>query len=161
MAATPKSSYRRDRRDRREILFWILKFERCEFTSNPKEFPPDLLALLLKLLAGGCPPRDSLTDRHPLLRFGRLEDRVGDVVGGETIPEGRRQRLAAGGGLDEVRELVDERVLVADLQAGHPPVLHVGLIAVGDVDAAPAADAALVVVIEVLQPVQVVQVPAG
>ena len=72
-------------------------------------------------------------------------------VGGSALP--------FGGGLDEVRELVDEGVLVADLQARHPPVLHVGLVAVGDVDAAPAAHAALVAVIEVLQAMQVVQVP--
>ena len=50
-------------------------------------------------------------------------------------------------------------MLVADLQARHPPVLHVGMVAVGDVNAPPAADVPLVAVVEVLEPVQVVQVP--
>ena len=52
---------------------------------------------------------------------------------------------------------MDERVLVADLQAGHPPVLHVRVIAVGDVHAAPSAEAPLVAVIEPLQAVQIVE----
>ena len=60
---------------------------------------------------------------------------------------------------DEIGELMDERVLVADLQARHPPVLHVGMIAVGDVHAAPAAHAAFVAVIEVLDAMQIVQIP--
>jgi hypothetical protein len=33
--------------------------------------------------------------------------------------------------LQEIGHLMDERVLVADLQARHPPMLHVGLVAVG------------------------------
>ena len=52
-----------------------------------------------------------------------------------------------------------KRVLVADLQARHPPVLHVRLVAVGDVDRPPAADDGLVAVVEVAEPMQVVQVP--
>jgi hypothetical protein len=59
----------------------------------------------------------------------------------------------------EVGDLMHERVLVADLQARDPPVVHVGLIAVGDVNGAPAADDRFVAVIEVLQAMQVVQVP--
>ena len=60
---------------------------------------------------------------------------------------------------EEIGDLMDEGVLVADLQARHPPVLHVGMIAVGDVERAPAAQPALVAVIEILQPVQIVQIP--
>ena len=54
---------------------------------------------------------------------------------------------------------MNECVLVADLQARHPPRLHVGMVAVRDVDRAPAAERAFVVVAEILQTVQVVQVP--
>ena len=61
--------------------------------------------------------------------------------------------------VDEIGKLVDEGVLVADLQPGHPPVLHVGMIAVGDVHAAPAAHPPFVAVIEVLDAMQIVQVP--
>ena len=70
-----------------------------------------------------------------------------------------RGRLARGQVLQEVGHLVNKGVLVADLQARHPPVLHVGLVAVGDVDRPPAAQLALVAVVEVLQAVQVVQIP--
>src|SRR5258707_15067307 len=55
---------------------------------------------------------------------------------------------------------MDERVLIADLQSGHPPFVHVRLVAVGDVDGTPPAQAALVAMLEILQAVQVVQIPA-
>ena len=45
---------------------------------------------------------------------------------------------------------MDERLRVADLQAGNPPVFHVGMIAVGDVNRFPAANFAFVFVIETL-----------
>ena len=55
---------------------------------------------------------------------------------------------------------MDERVLVSDLQSGHPPVLHVRVIAVADVHAPPAAQLAFVAMVEPLQAMEVVQVPA-
>src|SRR5262249_14335735 len=54
---------------------------------------------------------------------------------------------------------MDEAVFVADLQTGDPPVARVGMIAVSDMDRAPAAHAAFVLVIEVLQAMEIVQVP--
>src|SRR3989442_10450816 len=56
---------------------------------------------------------------------------------------------------------MNEAVFVADLQAWHPPLVHVRMVAtvVGDVNRAPAAQLALVLVIEVLQAVQGVQIP--
>ena len=60
---------------------------------------------------------------------------------------------------EEVGDLVDEGVLVADLQAGHPPLAHVGMVAVGDVDRCASRGRAFVAVVEVLQAMQVVQVP--
>src|ERR1051325_1738282 len=54
---------------------------------------------------------------------------------------------------------MNEGMLVADLQAGNPPVLHVRMVAVGDMDALPSAEPAFVAVIEELQPVQIVQIP--
>ena len=69
------------------------------------------------------------------------------------------QALAVCRGAHELHELMRERVLVADLQAGHPPVLHVRLIAVGHVDVAPSAHAPLVLVIEVLDSMQIVKIP--
>src|SRR5436190_23197313 len=94
----------------------------------------------------------------PLPALRRLEYCVRDLVGSERVAERRRQRLAFRRSLDEIRELMREGVLVADLQARHPPVLHVRLVAVGDVNVAPAAHATFVLVIEILEAVQVVQI---
>ena len=59
--------------------------------------------------------------------------------------------LLLGEPFEEIRDLVDEAVLVADGQAGHPPLAHVGMVAVGHVDAAPAAKRAFGAVVEPLQ----------
>jgi hypothetical protein len=63
------------------------------------------------------------------------------------------------GTLKEVSHLVNERVLIADLQPGHPPVLHVGMIAVRDVNALPSPQPPFIAVIEILETVQVVEIP--
>src|SRR5689334_10676870 len=52
-----------------------------------------------------------------------------------------------------------EGVLVADLQSGHPPALHIWMIAVGDVHVPPAAELSFIAMVEHLQAVQVVQIP--
>ncbi|MPN37004.1 hypothetical protein SDC9_184516 [bioreactor metagenome] len=41
-------------------------------------------------------------------------------------------------------------MLVADLQPRHPPLVHIGMFTITDVDAAPATEAAFVLVIEEL-----------
>src|SRR5690606_9174683 len=64
----------------------------------------------------------------PALARGR-EHGVHHIVGREAVAEVRTRGLAGVEALEEVRDLMDEAVLVADLQAGHPPVLHVGLVA--------------------------------
>ena len=61
--------------------------------------------------------------------------------------------------LEEVGDLVHEGVLVTDRQPRHPPLAHVGMVAVGDVHALPAPHRPRVLVVEDLQPVEVVQVP--
>ena len=53
-----------------------------------------------------------------------------------------------------------EGVLVANAEAGDPPLVHVRHVAIGDVHAAPAARVGVVAVIEKLEPVEVVQIPA-
>ena len=45
---------------------------------------------------------------------------------------------------EKVGDLVHEGVLVADAETGDPPLVEVGMVAVGDVDAAPTADVAFV-----------------
>ena len=56
--------------------------------------------------------------------------------------------------------MMNESMLVADAQAGHPPLIHVRHVAVGDVYAAPTAGGGVVAVVEKLEPVEVVQIPA-
>ena len=63
--------------------------------------------------------------------------------------------------LKKIGDLMNERVLVADLQPGHPPILHVRMIAVGDVNALPSAQSAFIAMIEIFEPVQVMQIPRG
>src|SRR4051812_38835019 len=50
-------------------------------------------------------------------------------------------------------------MLVTNLQAGHPPFVHVRMVAIGDVKRAPPSDAPFVAVLEILQAVKVVQIP--
>src|SRR5438128_4142877 len=102
-------------------------------TSNDKP-PTSRLPLYL---------RGSIRLSSPNLFFapailGALEHRVADALRLKRVPERRRAGLAVGERLEEIGNLVDERVLVADLQARDPPVAHVGVLAVGDVDRTPA-----------------------
>src|ERR1044071_5061909 len=89
------------------------------------------------ILASPSSPRHTF----PLTALRRLENRIGYIIGRQAVAKCRRRRLSFSESLQEVRELMGERVLVADLQPRHPPMLHVGMVAVGDVDAAPAAHA--------------------
>ncbi len=98
-------------------------------------------------------------DVLPLPIGGTLEDCIADALGFQGVFEARVGWLAGIETLEEIGDLVGKGVFVADLQAGNPPVAHVGLVSVGDMDAAPASHDGLIVVIEVLQAVQVVQVP--
>src|SRR5262245_38904241 len=95
----------------------------------------------------------------PLPALGRLQHGIGDVIGREAIPERRGNALPFYRRAGKIGELVNERVLVTDLEARHPPMLHVGMIAIGDVHAAPATHAPFSVLIEILDAVQVVQIP--
>ncbi len=76
--------------------------------------------------------------------------------GFEGVSEGGSARFAAVEAGEEVGDLMHEGVLVANAEAGDPPLVHVRHVAVGDVDAAPAARVWVVAVIEKLQPVKVV-----
>ena len=102
---------------------------------------------------------DGYCDFNPLAALGAGQHGVAHFLRFECFAECRRRRLVLRHAVEEVGHLVDERVFVADLQARHPPLVHVGHVAVGDVDAAPAADERLVAVVEVAEAVQVVQVP--
>ena len=86
----------------------------------------------------------------------RGEDGVAYLGGFEGVTEGGVARGAAVEAGEEVGDLMHEGVLVADAEAGDPPLVHVRHVAIGDVHAAPAARGGVVAVVEKLQPVEVV-----
>ena len=81
----------------------------------------------------------------------RVVSRASRKVGPAGVPAVERG--------DEVGHGVHEGVLVADDQAGHPPLAEIGVVAVGDEDRAPAAQRALGAVVEPGEAVEVVQIP--
>src|SRR5277367_2459623 len=54
---------------------------------------------------------------------------------------------------------MNEAVFVANLQPRHPPMLHVWVITVRDVERPPAAHDSLIAMVKVLQTMKVVEVP--
>ncbi len=95
----------------------------------------------------------------PLPVFRGIQNGVANVLGFERIAESGRSRLSVDRRLDEVSDLMHESMLVTNLQTRYPPLVHVGMITIGDVDGAPSAQAALILVIEELQAVQIMEIP--
>jgi len=91
--------------------------------------------------------------------LGGSQNRVCDVVSRQTGAEVRRSGLTRLEPLNEVSGLVDESVLITNLQARHPPMFHIGMIAIGDVNRAPAARAAFIAMIEILQAMKIMEIP--
>ena len=60
---------------------------------------------------------------------------VANLLCFQGVAETRMHRFAGLERLQEIGDLVNERVFVADVQSRHPPIAHVGLIAVADVNA--------------------------
>lgn len=98
-------------------------------------------------------------DVFPLAIACAIEHGVADTLRLEGVSEGGMGGFARFEAFQEIGNLVCERVFITNLQSWNPPVPHVGLIAVGDVDAAPAPDDGLIVVVEVLEAMQVVEIP--
>src|SRR5262245_28149573 len=101
----------------------------------------------------------TLLHRDPLLVLRGLKYGVEYELRQVRIAEVRLGRLALGDAVEEVGDLMNKRVLVTDLKTRHPPLAHVRVLAVADVDRPPAAKRPLVAVVEPLEPVKVVQVP--
>lgn len=95
----------------------------------------------------------------PLAIVRRGEDGVADAGGFEGVAEGGAARFAAVEAGEEIGDLMDEGVLVADAEAGDPPLVHVRHIAVGDVHAAPTARVGVVAMVKKFESVEVVQIP--
>ena len=67
--------------------------------------------------------------------------------------------MAVPQGFNEIGRLVNESVLIADLETGYPPVAHIRMIAIGDVDALPAAKVTLIGVVEIFEAMEIMEVP--
>src|SRR5258707_8925758 len=55
---------------------------------------------------------------------------------------------------------MNKRMLIPNCQSWHPPVGHIRMIAIGDMNGSPAAQRSFILVIEPLQPVQIMQIPS-
>src|SRR5207245_2562322 len=88
-----------------------------------------------------------------------FQNRIGDLIGSQSISKGGGCLFAFAGCLEKICELVCERVLISDLQAGHPPMLHIRMVPVRNVHASPAARLAFIAMIEVLYSMQVMKIP--
>src|SRR5215469_6080653 len=71
---------------------------------------------------------------------------VGYEIGSQAVPKGWGSRAILGEGEKEIGTLVNEGVFVADLQSRNPPVFHVWMVSVGDVNTLPPAQVALIAV---------------
>src|SRR5215471_799290 len=116
--------------------------------------PPSLSPRSLTVAARLC-----LMNLDPRVILRRFQDRVRHVVRRETFAEGGRRAAAICRRDQEIGRLMNKRMLVADLKPRHPPVAHIRMIAIGDMQAAPSAQLALIAMIEPLQAMEIVQVP--
>ena len=55
---------------------------------------------------------------------------------------------------------MDERMLITNLKTWNPPITHIGLVPVRNVNASPASYNRLVRMIEILEPMQIMQIPS-
>ncbi len=88
-------------------------------------------------------------------RARRLEHGVAHKLRGKAVGEVGHALLAGLQAIQKIRDLVDEGVLVADGAAGHPPVLHVGVVAIPHADCAEAAHKRIIAVLVELELVRV------
>ena len=84
------------------------------------------------------------TDVRPLAGLGAGEYGVADLLRFQGLAKRGACRLARREAGEEVGDLMDEGMFVADLQARNPPVAHIGMVAVGDVNRTPTAQPAFI-----------------
>src|ERR1700722_776849 len=95
----------------------------------------------------------------PLFCLRGFQDGICHVLGGQAIAECWSRGTVAVERKNKIRDLVNERMFVPNLEAWNPPVLHVWMIAIGNVNALPAAQLALIAIVKVIEPVQVMEIP--
>ena len=93
------------------------------------------------------------------MTFSTGQDGITDPLRLERIAKGGMGRLLFRKGDQKVGHLMDKAVFVANRQTGHPPLVHVGVVAIGHMDAFPAAHVACIGVVKHLQAMEVVKIP--
>ena len=63
---------------------------------------------------------------------GTFEYGIANLLGLERLPEGRAGGSTAGKILENVCNLMNKSMFVADLQSRDPPLIHIGHVAIGD-----------------------------
>ena len=91
----------------------------------------------------------------PCSILGGVEDRIANLGGLQCIAEGWIAWSSGIQASEEVSYLMHKGVLVTDAEAGHPPFVHVGHIAVSYMHTAPTAGGGVVAVVEELEAVEV------
>src|SRR5215831_4458445 len=107
------------------------------------------IRLLCAYILHACAPV-GFEKRHwfPLPGLCRFQHRIGDLIRRQSISESRSCLFTRTNGLEKVGELVSKRMLVTDLQTGYPPMLHIRMLSISDVQASPAPQLAFITVIE-------------
>src|SRR5207249_651655 len=102
---------------------------------------------------------DRRPDRYPAPVSRRLQHRVRDVIRLQRFSKSRRRAPSLSKRRQKIGGLVHECMLVADLKTRHPPVLHIRMVGIRDVNASPSPDTAFILMIEILQSMEVVEIP--
>lgn len=97
----------------------------------------------------------------PLVVLAGSEDRITNALGSLGVPESWVGGFAGFNTLYEIRNLMDEAVLVPNRQTRYPPLFHVRVVTIGHMDGTPAAEVTLVFVIKPLESVQVMEIPGN
>src|SRR5262245_52483566 len=100
-----------------------------------------------------------LSNRDPLRRPATLQHCVTDFLRFQGIAKSWARRLIACEALEKVCHLVHKAMLVTNLQAWHPPLTHVRVVPISNMDGSPTTHSAFVAMVEIGQAMQIVQVP--
>ena len=109
----------------------------------------------MKNLSGCRGPLDVL----PATLCGRSQDGIADLGGLKGISEGGITGFTTAERGQEVCHLMHEGVFVSNTESGNPPLVEIRVVAVTDVNTAPAADRAFIGVVEILKSVEIVEIP--
>ena len=102
-----------------------------------------------------------LGNLFPASSSGAFEHGIADFLRFECISERGAGWISRSQAAEKIGNLVNEAAFVADGEAWHPPVFHIGMITVGHMDISPSANRAPIVVVEELQPMKIVKVPTN